>query len=127
MDILIQLHSWLRWVVLAALLWSIVLAFVRHRSGAAWADGVDRPYSLTAVAVDAQVALGIVVWLATQAWAGDAFFGFIHPLATLAAVGVIHAGLGRARKSPDGRQHLVVAVSYLVGLVLVVGGIPWFR
>ncbi|MFO7548147.1 MAG: hypothetical protein R6X29_04650 [Acidimicrobiia bacterium] len=127
MEILVQIHSWLRWVVLVGLIGSIVLAFVRHGSSTAWTDGADRPYSLAAVAVDIQIALGIVVWLGTQAWSGNAFFGFVHPVAMLAAVGVIHAGLGRARKATTGRPHLVVAISYLAGLILVLAGIPWFR
>jgi hypothetical protein len=127
MDLLIDIHSWLRWLVLAVAVAVPVVAYTRYRSGTAWVAGSDRPFALAAVVVDLQVALGIVIWIGERSWSGSAFFAFVHPLAMLAALAAIHVGVGRARREASTRSYLVVAVAFLVGLVLVVAGVPWFR
>ena len=55
-------------------------------------------YRLTAVAVGIQVALGIVYWLSNSEWRLGILQDWPHPIHGLAALSVLHAFIGRARK-----------------------------
>ncbi len=124
METLVEIHSWFRWVVLAAMVVAVVYGFLRYRTRATWND---RLFALTAVLFDLQVALGIILWFGTQAWGDNAFIAYIHPVGMLVAVGLLHAVLGRARKQGDTPAYRLVATGFLLSLALTVGVIPWVR
>lgn len=126
MDTLVTIHSLYRWVALAALLYAVLIALLAMRRGAVWTD--ERRFSTVAILFDVQVALGIVVWLAGPAWSKHgAFFTVIHPVATLAALGVFHAAVARARTLASAASFRVLALGGLVSLILVIAAIPWDR
>jgi hypothetical protein len=79
------------------------------------------------IVVDVQVLLGIIIWLFDSGWDQGFFFAVLHPLMMLAALGIAHMGLVRARKMNEPRSNLIVAWSFLGSLVLVIGAIPWDR
>ena len=62
MDVVLDIHSWFRWVVLVALLAVGVLGLVRSVGGTAWDEGSDRPFTLATIMLDMQLALGIILW-----------------------------------------------------------------
>lgn len=127
METLAVVHSVVRWLVLAALVAVAGIAFSRQRAGAAWAEGSDRPFALTTVLFDIQVALGIVLWIGTQAWADNLFIGVIHPLGMLASAGILHASVGRARAAASSASYRTILLGFAIGLVLVLLVIPWNR
>lgn len=127
MDLLIDIHAWLRWLVLIVVIAMPALGFVRYSRNAPWSTGSDRPFALGAVVVDIEIALGVVLWIGTRAWDSGFFFAVIHPVSMLAAVAALHIGVGRARRVSARSSYLVVAIAYLIALVLVVAGVPWFR
>lgn len=127
METLAVVHSVVRWLVLIALAAAAGIAFSRSRAGAAWAEGSDRPFALTTVLFDIQVALGIVLWIGTEAWADNVFIGVIHPLGMLAAAGILHASVGRARAAASPASYRTVLLGFAAGLVLVLLVIPWNR
>jgi len=123
-DIIIDIHSWVRWLVLLALVVGAVLGFVRNGRGEPFQDG---PYTAAVIVVDVQVLLGIIVWIFNSGWDAGFFFAVLHPLFMLAAVAIAHVGLVRARKVDGPRANLVVAWSFVASLVLVVLAVPWDR
>jgi len=124
METLITIHSWVRWLVLIAVVGAVAIGWVRYRGGAAWDAN---PYRIAVMVVDVQVLLGILIWLFDSGWDDTLFFKVIHPVFMLAALAVAHMALVMARKRADVRAHLVAGGGMLVSLVLIVMAIPWDR
>lgn len=117
-DFLHDAHSVWQYVALAAVVISLVFTFQPVMTPA-----VERVYRLTGVAVDIQVALGIVLWLADSGWSLGFAQGWLHPIVGLSAVGVLHAFLGRARTAGPETGNRVFRVGIIVTIVLVVAAI----
>ena len=124
MDIIIDIHSWLRGLVLLALIGGAGIGFVRNSRGEPWQEGF---FSLAVIVVDVQVLLGIIIWIFNSGWDQGFFFAVLHPLMMLAAVAVAHIGLVRARKRNDTRSNLIVAYAFVISFVFVVMAVPWDR
>ncbi|MCW5832679.1 MAG: hypothetical protein KIS78_09745 [Labilithrix sp.] len=139
--VLLTLHSWTRWAVVASL--AVVLA----RSVRGWATG--RPWTASdggvarawIGAMDLQLALGFTLYFVSSpiaeiarrdlrgAWgAGDAlrFFGVVHPAAMLVAVVIAHATWTWARRAElDRARFRRLALGGLATALLVALAIPW--
>lgn len=129
MDVVLDIHSWFRWVVLVALLAVGVLGLVRSGGGAAWNEGSDRPFTLATIMLDVQLALGIILWIGNSGWDQSFFIKVIHPVGMLLAAGVAHMAVVRARKGPATSAYRVAGLGLLVALVVVAATIPrdaWF-
>jgi len=112
-------HVWWQYVVLLAVVVSLVFAF-RSPTMDSTAETV---YRLTAVAVDIQVALGIVVWASNSGWSLGFVQGWLHPILGLAALGVLHAFIGRARREHPEVANRTVRTGLLIAIALVVATI----
>jgi uncharacterized membrane protein len=124
MNILVEAHSGIRWLVLLALLASIVMA-ARNLKGT-WGEGSDKVFKISAILFDIQVTLGFVVYVVEQTWSSDDnFIARVHPLLMLIALGVLHMALSRARKQASSASYMTLLVGSLASLALVIGGIPW--
>lgn len=123
MAVLIQIHSMVRWLVLAGLISSVI------GSVPAWArpERSLRVAAVASVLLDVQVALGFVLWFGSEAWSSGAFFAVVHPLAMVAALGVMHAFVALGRRTGDENAAARVLTGSALALVLVVAGIPWWR
>lgn len=117
-DFFATAHQYWQYVALLAVVVSLVFSFQPLMS-----ETAERTYRLTAVAVDIQVALGIVLWLATSGWSLGFAQGWLHPIIGLAALGVVHASVARARKAHPEVAQRTVRTGIIVALVLVVSAI----
>lgn len=124
MQTLVTVHSWVRWLVLAALIGGVVLGLIRYRSKAEWESGL---FQLGVMTVDIQVAIGIVIWFERKGWNYSFFFKVLHPAFMLGALGIVHVGLALAKRRADSRSFLLAAASFVAALVLIIGAIPWDR
>lgn len=124
MDTLITVHSWVRWLVLAALVAGVVVGVLRYRKQATWQESI---YQLGVMTVDIQVAIGIVVWIERKGWNSTFFFKVLHPAFMLLALAIAHLGLALAKRRNDTRSYVLVGGSYLMSLLLIVAAIPWER
>lgn len=137
--VVLMVHSWLRWLVLLALVARIGRALVARVQGSPYVD-LDRRLSLvTVILADLQLTLGLVLWAVSptirQAFAdpGAAMRNsalrllFVeHPITMIAAVVLVHVAhaVGKratAAQAPHGR----VLVFVLLALVLMLSRIPW--
>lgn len=117
-DGLIAAHSGLRWLVVAAVVTTAVWAFGRGREAIpGWVDGVQW-------LVRAQLVLGLVLYGVNAGHTQGLFLALWHPVGMLAALGVLEAGVVRARREDSPRTLGVFA---LASLVLMLAAIPWFR
>ncbi|MDJ0497580.1 MAG: hypothetical protein QNJ89_07105 [Acidimicrobiia bacterium] len=124
METLVTIHSWVRWLVLLALLTGAVIGVYRYRAQAGFEPGL---FQIAAMTVDIQVAIGIVIWIVDDGWSETFFFKVLHPAFMLAALAVAHIGLAVGKRRNDVRSNVLAGGSSLLALVLVVMGIPWDR
>jgi hypothetical protein len=123
-DALVTVHSWVRWLVLLALIGGAVVGLVRYRRRADWDGGI---FQVAVMILDIQVAIGVVIWIVDKAWDETFFFKVLHPVSMLAALAVAHAGFAVAKRRADLRSNLLAGASLFVSLVLIVLAIPWDR
>jgi hypothetical protein len=132
-----MLHSIWRWVVLVAAVAALVKAFGGWLRKSPY-DNLDRRLGLFyTTAIDIQVLLGLILWFGEQRFAtiasagaagGDAlFFGIIHPVLMLVALGLVHVGNVRSRRGVGGNPRRTAALFYLGSLVMIIAAIPWSR
>ena len=123
-DFLITFHSEWRWLVLVALVVALGLGIYRWQRPVPFVGGSARVFSLALVALDIQVLLGIIVWIAGRGWDLPLFRAWIHPVGMLLALGVGHVFLGRARKAEGAEAFRMATLGILLTLVVVAAAIP---
>jgi hypothetical protein len=139
---LLAFHSLLRWVVLAAAFAAIFVAFSGW-SGTKPADANLRKFSLIfVIAMDIELLVGLLLFFgaspvtrAAMANLAEAmkqhearFFTVEHTVLMLLAVVCAHVGGALSRKGrTDLMKYRGAAMAYTVSLLLMLGGIPWFR
>jgi hypothetical protein len=113
---LIDAHLVWGYVTLFALLVALVLTFTALMSPRA-----EMTYRLTAIIVDLQVTLGVIVWLTDSGWSLGLVQGWVHPIVGLATLGVLHAFVARGRKAdPEVAQRTVrLGIGLALTLTLV--------
>ena len=133
--LLVTLHSWNRWLVLAAIVASLVVA-ARGPNG----SGLLKKVRIATVSLaDLQFLVGIALWFASPMTpssmevfrsfmkdSGLRFFSVEHPFAMLLAVVALHVFSVGSKKAPDeAKAHKRWLVGCVVALLLVLAGIPW--
>lgn len=115
-DFLVDAHSLWQFVTLAGVIVALIFAFrgseltVSHR----------RAYMLAAITVDIQVTLGILVWITNSGWSLGFAQGWLHPVVGLAALGVLHVFIGRARESEPEGANRIARLGLIIVILLVV-------
>lgn len=139
--ILLVLHSYVRWLVLAAGLVAVARLANGYTRGLVYTPA-DRVFSLIFVsALDIQFLLGLILYgvspvtrdamkdMATAMKDSHVrFFVAEHPMMMFLALCVAHGASIWARKSPSDRvKFLRGAIGFALSLGLILAGIPWFR
>jgi hypothetical protein len=134
------IHSYLRWVVLAAGVIALFRAIGGNRARRPWDAGDEAASRWFVISVDVQMLLGIVIYLflspfTMSGWSDmgetmrNAPLRFIvveHQVGMLIAVALAHIGRGRIRKAADdARRHRTAAIFYGLALVAMLVSIPW--
>lgn len=123
-ETLVDVHSWLRWPVLAVLLGGGGWALIQAPRGV---DFSRTPFSVCVAVIDVQVLVGLVLYLVNAGWAEGWFIAIVHPLTMLAAAGLAHVGVSKGAREGGARAHQLVGVAFLLALGVVALGIPWER
>ena len=137
--VVLQIHSLLRWLLLAALVARIGRAGVGLVQKSAYGD-LDRRLSLVLVILtDLQVSLGLVVW-ATSPTVRQAFADpgaamknpalrllFVeHPITMIVGAVLIHVAHAIGKRAPlDRSPNTKVLVLTMIALILMLSRIPW--
>jgi hypothetical protein len=123
-DFLVSFHSEWRWLVLAALVVALGFGAYRWQRPQPFSGRNARVFSLAMVALDIQILVGIIVWIAGRGWELGAFRAWIHPAGMLIALGVGHALVGRAKKSEGANAYRFATLGVLLTLAIVAATIP---
>lgn len=118
-EFLLNAHAWWQYVVLAAVIVSLVFAF----RGSMMDKTAETVYRVTAAIVGIQVLLGLGVWISESGWNLGILQGWVHPIVGIAAVGVLNASIGRARKGHPEVANRTVRTGLIITVVLVVAAI----
>ncbi|MFT3926656.1 MAG: cytochrome c [Myxococcales bacterium] len=138
--VVLFIHSWLRWVVLLAALWSLVASARARSQKREWNVQDERRGRLFVGLVDAQFTLGFLlyVWLSPIVRGAFAdmgvamrsaplrFFAVEHITAMFIAVACVHIAQVRARrKEQPTERHGVILKGSAAFLLFALVGIPW--
>jgi uncharacterized membrane protein YiaA len=126
-DLLVNVHSILRWVVLLTALLAIAVAVTSASGARRWGVLGDRSSLYFTIAMDVQFLLGVLVWVLGRRWEGEAALGWFHPLAMLVAVALAHVGRARAdrdRNATSTEKGRQAAMFFTASLVVVLIAIP---
>jgi hypothetical protein len=136
--ILIHTHSGLRWVALILLIASIVNAIKMSKSNSF--EKKDRMlYMFTMVSLHIQLVIGLVLyfisnkvqfvdkWMSSDTANGMfRFYNMEHLLMMVAAITLVTMGHVLAKRATDNnRKHAIIRLWYIIGLALIIIGIPW--
>jgi len=115
MDFLLETHSGLRWLVLAALIAMVAIGLARWNK-----DSSHHPVlvSVSSIMLDIQVLLGIILLVVNGTW--DDLF---HPVVMLIAAAVFKVGKIRTAKVDEPTRGKRLTAVTVLTLVLILLGI----
>ena len=137
--ILLSIHSLVRWLVLATLIYAIVTAYKGWFSNKAFTKFDNNVRHITATVAHIQLTFGI--WLYFVSPISNyfmqnpqqslklreiRFFGMEHGFMMIIAITVISIGSAKAkRKSIDKEKFKTIAIWFTIGLLIILSSIPW--
>jgi hypothetical protein len=138
-NVILHLHSSLRWVVLLLLL---IVVYRSLTAGKRPFSSTDKKYGLfTMIVCDIMLLIGIYQWLAGN-WGLSSmqnngmkdimhnptlrFFAIEHPIGMLVAIIMVHIGKAYAKKDlPDPVKHRRTLLFFGLALLIILVSLPW--
>jgi hypothetical protein len=139
-DLLLFAHSWLRWLVLLAVLMAVARAAAGVSSRRPWMPVDDRAGMWTTASLDLQMLIGIVLYgflspvtksafvdmAAAMRAAPIRFFAVEHPVGTIVAIALAHIGRARVRTAATSEaKHKTALIFFGLALLVLLLSIPW--
>lgn len=136
---LLQLHNAFRWILLIALIYATIRAYRKYTSGKPFTKTDDRWRHWTATISHIQFTIGATIYFISPMvkyfWKNlgesitnidSLFFGLIHMIFMLTAVGFITTGSSLAkREEGDKEKFRLMWVWFLAGLIVILIAVPW--
>ena len=135
--IVLNIHSWLRWVVIIAGLWTILRAWIPGPRP--WTRTDDRSVRAFVGALDIQMLLGLLLYFVLSPFTKQAmadmgmamkvpglrFFAVEHTLGMVIAITLAHVGAARIRRATPERRHRIASIYFVLALLAILASIPW--
>lgn len=131
LEILKHAHSGLRWIVLILLITAIAAAFSKRKDGTPFNKETGKVPMFAMIATHIQVLLGLVLYFISPYVQFTAetmkttvlrFYTMEHIFLMVIAITLITIGYSKAKKANSWKS---IFTFYLIGLILILGGIPW--
>jgi len=133
------LHSYLRWVVLAAALWMCCLSIAGWARKQPWSALYERSHQVLVGGADLQFTLGVILYLFLSPFSDTffanmrgglrepvlRFFGLEHILGMFIGVGLVHLGRTLSLKAAGPARHKRVCLCTVGALLVMLGSTPW--
>lgn len=128
-------HSGLRWIIIILLLLAIVNAFGGWRGKKVYTPRDKKIHLFAMVFVHIQVLIGFLAYFLN--WGGKVNFGNMankmtrfftveHSTMMLLAIIVITVGFSKSKKILETPSRFkIIFITYLIGLLLILAGVPW--
>lgn len=133
-----HLHSYLPYLLLAALLIATITFIVKQSNGSSFSAGDKRLALITLILTHLQLVIGLVLYFvspvaqaarASENMMGDAtsrLYAMEHPLTMLIAIVLITIGYSKAKRKEDSAaKYKTLFVFFGLGLLLALSRIPW--
>jgi hypothetical protein len=139
-SVLINAHSWLRWIVLLLGVLALFRALAGRSSGRSWGPGDASPGKWYTILFDVQVLIGLLLYvfsspitMAARANMGAAmgnsatrFWLVEHPFGMILALALAHIGRARVRKARTDREKFAKAtLFYGLSVLIALLSTPW--
>ncbi len=139
MNFLTILHSWFRWLILIAAIWTIIRAISGLAGHKNYLKG-DRTSSLLfMIFMDIQFLIGLVLYFLggwAKNWSGDIaammknsavrFFTMEHVLMMIIALVLVHIGNTSVKKASVARKkHGRTLLFFGLAFIVILAAIPW--
>ena len=123
------IHSWLRWAVIAAGIAAVARGGARDSSTGRWFT----------ILLDVQMLIGLLLYFVlspfTKAALGDfggamgnsqlRFFAVEHVFGMVIGLALAHIGTAKIRKAPEHRRGRLAMIFYGLALIAILASIPW--
>ncbi|HVJ26687.1 MAG TPA: hypothetical protein VM493_04060 [Vicinamibacterales bacterium] len=127
--IVLIIHSWLRWAVIAAGIAAVARGGARDSSTGRWFT----------ILLDVQMLIGLLLYFVlspfTKAALGDfggamgnsqlRFFAVEHVFGMVIGLALAHIGTAKIRKAPEHRRGRLAMIFYGLALIAILASIPW--
>jgi len=139
-DLVLLVHSWLRWLVLLAAVAAVIRAIGGVNTRRPWTPLDNRGGLWLTAVLDLQMVLGLVLYgflspvtrsgfidmAAAMKVPEVRFFLADHPVGMIVAIALAHVGRVRIRKAGDSEsRHKRALVFFGLALVIMLLSIPW--
>jgi hypothetical protein len=138
---LLHLHSFLRWLVVLAGIWSIIRAFGGMQKGSPFTATDKKAGLFFMIFCDVQLLIGLALYVLGP-WGikniqnmgmGEVmknsvarFFAMEHLVMMVIAIALVHIGKAQAKKNiPDAAKHKKTFIFFLVAMIIMFLSIPW--
>ena len=139
-SLLLGVHSWVRWVVLAACLLALFRAVAGVSGGRPWTKADANAGLWLTGSLDLQLLIGLLLYAVLSPVTAEAFndfgaamrnpqlrfFAVEHLTGMIAAVALAHVGRVRIRRAiDDAAKHRTALLFFGLALLAMVLSIPW--
>jgi hypothetical protein len=138
-DSVLFVHSWFRWILFFGIIYFLVRSLYGWLAKKPWTDTDAKFVWAFDQIFGYQILFGLVLWLVgsplTKAMFADpsivmhnkviSFFSFRHGVTMILALGVLHMGKAKAKKSSEDKRFKIFAIIFGVIFILVMSAIPW--
>lgn len=138
-DSILFVHSWLRWVLLLGMIYFLGRSLYGWITKKSWTDADTKFIWAFDQIFGYQILFGLFIWAVgsplTKAMFADpsivmqnkviSFFALRHGVTMILALGVLHMGKAKARKSPEAARFKTFAIIFAIIFIFVLSAIPW--
>ena len=136
-EILIYIHSWMRWLILVSLCYALVSSITGYKTGRIYSPIDNKIRHWTATIAHIQLIVGFVLYINsplvkyywnknTETQQETLFFGLIHLIIMLLAIVIITIGSAKAKRKLDAHSKFRTQWIYFAfALLIILIAIPW--
>lgn len=136
---LLFIHSWTRWIVVAATLYFLVKSAIGWSRGKKWTSADNHFIWIFSQVFGYQILIGLTIYLAVSPMVRAAvsdpgsilsngvinFWTLRHPLSMILAFVVYQVGEGRAKKGAIEKRYAIYTITFAAVFAIMCSAIPW--
>lgn len=132
-----HLHSYFAYILLAALIFSLIYVVIKFIKNESFTDKVRKITLVGFISAHLQLLIGLILYLISpvgvSSFSGEVMqdsiarlYALEHPLTMLIGIVLISIGYIKAKKpGDDSRRFKTIILFYTLGIILILIRIPW--